>query len=119
MRLNAKTSFQNSLELRSPSSSQLGPDSAVRIRLNCKTSPQAITIREPQRHRSAAITHLEEMDAFSDDEDSSEVQLSPHTDPDILNAIGHEEVWEALNWQAAEAEPAGYDDPFEHGVSLG
>ena len=93
-------------------------------RLTRKTVPGDSTILEPKRHRSAQISHLEDLDPFSDAKDGLEVGAPPsqplHSDADLINALSRDEIWEALNWP--EGDPlAEIDDgdPFGNGFAMG
>ena len=91
------------------------------MRLVRRSSPGDVVVLEPKRHRSARISHLEDLEFLLELEDPLDDSAPLHLDMDVLSALSQEEVVEALNWpldgnvQADDLE----DDPFNHGVSLG
>ena len=108
------------LRLRSKSTPLSTPSAEAcrTIRLVRKTSPGDLVVLEPKRHRSALISHLDDLDDLVL-EDALDV-AALHLDADILNALAQEEVLDALNWPSDFAVQTGdEDDPFNNGVSLG
>ena len=90
------------------------------MRLVRKSSPGDVVVLEPMRHRSARISHLVDLEVLLELEDPLEDSAPLHLDTDVLSALSHEEVVEALNWPSDLIVQADdEDDPFNHGVSLG